>query len=122
MKEDHFNFEDLKIYQKSLQFLDLIYETTIPYPPDERFNLTSQFRRAALSLSLNIAEETGASNKQNILYLDIAARSVKECVVCTTASYRRKYISENQQATIRKDLVEIKKMISGLSNYLKGKN
>lgn len=44
MNEEHFNFEDLKVYQKSLDFMDLVYETTLPFPIDERFNLTSQFR------------------------------------------------------------------------------
>jgi four helix bundle protein len=119
MKDDHFNFEDLKVYQKSLDFMDFVYEVTLPFPMEERFNLTSQFRRAALSISLNISEGTGASNKQNIHYLDVAARTLKECVVCTTASFRRKYITEQQQADLRARLVEIKKMISGLSNFLK---
>lgn len=119
MQEDHFNFEDLKVYQKSLEFMDFVYEITLPFPMEERFNLTSQFRRAALSISLNISEGTGASNKQNLHYLDIAARSLKECVVCTTASFRRKYINEQQQVDLRAKLVEIKKMISGLSNYLR---
>lgn len=121
MKDNHFNFEDLKVYQKSLELQDLVYKTTLSFPPDERFNLISQFRRAALSLSLNIAEGTGASNKQNLHYLDIAARSVKECVVCTSTSLRREYINELQHEQIRTALVEIKKMISGLSKYLREK-
>lgn len=119
MNEDQFKFEDLKVYQKSLEFMDLVYETTRPYPMDERFNLTSQFRRASLSLSLNIAEGHGASNKQNLHYLDIAARSLKECVVCTTASLRRKYIDDKKHSELRSELVTIKKMISGLANYLR---
>lgn len=119
MQEEKFNFEDLKVYQKALEFMDVVYEITLPYPMDERFNLTSQFRRAALSISLNIAEGTGASNKQNLHYLDIAARSTKECVVCTTASFRRKYIDEEQRTQLRSRLLELKKMISGLANYLR---
>jgi four helix bundle protein len=119
MNDDHFKFEDLKVYQKSLEFMDVVYETTLPYPVDERFNLTIQFRRAALSLSLNIAEGHGASNKQNLHYLDIASRSLKECVVCNTASLRRKYIDEKKHEELRAELVTIKKMISGLANYLR---
>ena len=119
MNEDQFKFEDLKVYQKSLEFMDLVYETTRPYPIDERFNLTSQFRSASLSLSLNIAEGHGATNKQNLHYLDIASRSLKECVVCTTASLRRNYIDDNKHGELRCELVTIKKMISGLANYLR---
>lgn len=118
MKDNHFNFEDLKVYQKSLAFLDVVYETTLPYPIDERFGLTSQFRRAALSISLNVSEGAGASNKENIRYLGIASRTLKECVVCTTVSLRRKYIDQKKHDELRADLVEIKKMISGLINYL----
>lgn len=119
MNDDHFKFEDLKVYQKSMEFQDLVYETTVTFPVEERYNLTSQFRRAALSLSLNIAEGSGATNKQNLHYLDIASRSLKECVVCNTSALRRKYIDETKHDKIRKDLVEIKKMISGLANYLR---
>jgi four helix bundle protein len=119
MEDDRFNFEDLKVYQKALDYMDFVYELTLTFPTVERYNLTSQFRRAALSISLNISEGTGASNKQNLHYLDIASRTVKECVVCTTASYRRKYINEHQQKDSRTRLIELKKMISGLANYLK---
>lgn len=119
MKDNHFNFEDLKVYQKSLEFQDTVYKTTLPYPPDERFNLVSQFRRASLSLSLNIAEGSGATNKENIRYLDIASRSLKECVVCTTCSLRREYIDQKQHDAIRADMIEIKKMIAGLISYLR---
>ena len=119
MKDNHFNFEDLKVYQKSLEFPDTIYKTTIPFPPDERFNLVSQITRAALSLSLNIAEGSGATNKENIRYLDIASRSLKECVVCTTSALRREYIDQKQHDAIRADLIEINKMICGLVSYLR---
>lgn len=118
MKDNHFNFEDLKVYRKSLELMDQVYETTLQYPGHERFNLTSQFRRAALSISLNIAEGSGATNKQNLHFLDIATRSLKECVVCTTVSQRRGYIDDAKHNLLRSDLVEIKKMISGLSRYL----
>jgi four helix bundle protein len=122
MEDEQFNFEKLKVYQKSLDFMDFVYETTLPFPMEERFNLTSQFRRAALSISLNIAEGTGASNKQNLHYLDIASRTTKECVVCNTASIRRGYIDESRHSEIRCKLVEIKKMISGLAKHLRGDN
>ena len=121
MNDNHFNFEDLKVYQKSLDFSDLVYKTTLPYPQDERYNLVSQFRRAALSISLNIAEGSGASNRENIRYLGIASRTLKECVVCNTTSLRRNYINLAEHDTLRSELVEIHKMISGLIRYLNSK-
>jgi four helix bundle protein len=84
MKDNHFNFEDLQVYQKSLAFMDHVYEISRSFPTDERFNLTSQFRRATLSISLNVAEGSGATNKENIRYPGSASRTLKECVVCNT--------------------------------------
>ncbi len=51
-----FKFEKLAVWQKSLDFADLIYAETRTFPPDERFALTNQIRRAATSISSNIAE------------------------------------------------------------------
>jgi four helix bundle protein len=51
-----FNFEKLEVWQKSVTFADLIYVTTRNFPPDERFRLTTQIRRAASSVSSHIAE------------------------------------------------------------------
>jgi four helix bundle protein len=54
--DNKFNFENLSVYQKSLNFIQLIYKITAPFPESERFGLTSQFRRAATSIALNIGE------------------------------------------------------------------
>lgn len=90
MKDNHFNIEDLKVYRNSLELLIFIYEAPLQFPMAERFMMSSQFQRAALSISLNLSEGTGASNKQNLHYLNIAEKTSKGCVVCTTASFRRK--------------------------------
>jgi len=121
METNHFNFEDLKVYQKSLDFIDSVYGITTKYPVEEKFNLTDQFKRASVSISLNIAEGSGASNKENMRYAGIASRSLKECVVCTTVSYRRKYIDETQHTHLRNSLTELSKMLSGLIRYLRSK-
>ena len=49
-----FNFEKLETWQKAIAFADLVYEMTRNFPPDERFGLTNQMRRAAVSVSSNI--------------------------------------------------------------------
>jgi four helix bundle protein len=51
-----FNFEKLDVWQEAIQFADLIYEITNAFPGDERFGLSNQMRRAAISISSNIAE------------------------------------------------------------------
>lgn len=119
--ENHFSFEDLKVYQRAVNFVDEVYAATKTYPDSEKFNLVSQFQRASVSISLNIAEGNGASNKENIKYLRIAARTLKECVVCITISHRRKYIDDKQHESLRNELAEIGKMISGLIRFLNQK-
>ena len=51
-----FNFEKLDVWQEAIQFADLVYELTVDFPGEERFGLTSQIRRAAVSISSNLAE------------------------------------------------------------------
>jgi len=117
--ENHFTFEDLKVYQRALDFIDKVYAATENYPSTEKFNLTSQFQRASVSISLNIAEGNGSTNKENLKYLGIASRSLKECVVCITISLRRKYIDQDVHNALRNELAEISRMISGLKNFMK---
>ena len=53
-----FNFEKLEVWQKAIEFADDVYRITKVFPSDERFGLTNQMRRAAVSISSNIAEGT----------------------------------------------------------------
>lgn len=117
--ENHFTFEDLKVYQCALNFVDKVYAVTEKYPSTEKFNLTSQFQRASVSISLNIAEGNGSTFKDNLKYLGIASRSLKECVVCTTISLRRTYLDKSTHDELRADLAEMSRMLSGLKNHMK---
>ena len=53
-----FNFEELNVYQKAVTFANLVYSLTTKFPTEERFILIDQFRRAAISISLNIPKAT----------------------------------------------------------------
>ena len=121
MNELKFKFEDLKVYQKALDFVDFIYSTCDTFPKTEKYALSSQFTRAAVSIALNIAEGSSNTDKQFSRYLQIALDSVNECVVCSTISKRQHYISIEKDIDIRKKLAELSKMISGLQKYLKTK-
>lgn len=117
-----FDFEKLKVYQKSLDLIDNIYNVADQFPAKETYNLALQFKRAANSISLNIGEGSGGSRKEFIKFLSISRRSLRECVVCTTIAFRRKYIDEKTKLSLRSQLVEISKMISGFINYLEGED
>lgn len=122
MKEIKFKFEDLKVYSKSLDFIDIVYNTCDSFPDSERFGLTSQFTRAAISISLNIAEGSSDTDKQFNRFLQMALDSVNECVVCSTIAKRQNYITLEKNNKLREKLVELSKMITSLQKYLKNKS
>ena len=103
---EKFNFEELKVYQKSLILIDRIYAETKEFPKEEVYGLTSQFRRAAIS------------NPEFRRYLQISWNSVKECVVCVEIAQRQKYLQLEEYNHYRKDLAELSKMITSLMKYL----
>ncbi|UJH92483.1 four helix bundle protein [Antarcticibacterium sp. 1MA-6-2] len=121
MEDVKFNFEDLKVYQKALDFTDFANELTSKFPAKERFELSSQFNRASVSIALNTAEGSGDTDSQFHRYLQIAEDSARECVTCTTIAFRRKYITDEENKKARAMLLEILKMIRSLQRYLKSK-
>ncbi len=115
-----FKFENLLVWQRAIDFTDLVYDASAKFPKDELFNITSQFKRATTSISLNIAEgASGNSNPEFQRFLTYAGRSVAEVVNCLYICRRRKFISEEQFKLLYSKAEELAKMISGLSNSLK---
>jgi four helix bundle protein len=117
--DSHFQFEDLKVYQKTLLFIDRVYEVTSKFPQVELYSLTSQFKRAANSIALNIGEGSGGTKKEFAYFIRIAFRSLRECVVCIQIAEMRKYIDAEIKIELRSILAEISKMLSGLAKSLK---
>ncbi|TAL61898.1 MAG: four helix bundle protein [Bacteroidetes bacterium] len=113
-----FDFEKPIVYQKALGYVDLVYALYEKFPAYESYALSSQFRRASYSIALNIAEGTGGTFVEFNNFLRISRRSVRECLVCSTISHRRKYISDREEHESRIKLVELSKMISGLKKSL----
>lgn len=77
MKATKFNLEDLQVYQKSLDFVDSVYDTSDNFPKQEIYRLYSQYIRAAISIPLNIAEGSGDTDAQFNRYLQIAGKFSK---------------------------------------------
>jgi four helix bundle protein len=122
MKDLRFKFEDLKVYQKALDFVDFAYDVSDKFPNTERYGLISQFTRASLSIALNIAEGSADTDKQFHRFLQMALDSLNECVVCSTVAKRRNYITKALDYDVRLKLVELSKMITSLKKYLNNKN
>ncbi|MGN7786948.1 four helix bundle protein [Niabella sp. 22666] len=115
-----FKFEKLIVWQKAV---DLSFEADCLarlFPIDERFALASQIRRAADSVSLNIAEgSTGQSNAEFKRFLNIALRSNIEVVGCLHLGKRRNIIPADSFNSLYKLCEEILVMINALKNSLK---
>ena len=118
-QRDKFNFENLLVYQKALDYIDFVYGVTDKFPQHEIFGLTSQFRRAANSIALNIGEGSGGTVSEFKNFIRISFRSLNECVVCSSIAIRRKYMSETENQNSRERLLELTRMLSGLRNSLK---
>ncbi|PCH69505.1 MAG: four helix bundle protein [Bacteroidetes bacterium] len=114
-----FKFEELKVYQKALDFVDVVYQVTKLFPKSETYGLSSQFQRAAQSIALNIAEGSGGSKPEFIRYLRISRSSLMECVVCITIAKRQNYLDQKTETQLRSILIEISKMLSGLIRSIK---
>jgi four helix bundle protein len=97
-----------------------VYGITRDFPKEEIFSLTDQFKRASISICLNIAEGSGGSKIEFNRFLKIARRSVRECVSITEISYRQKFIDDKFKQRSRRFCVELSKMVNGLMKSLKG--
>ena len=113
-----FKFEELVVYQKSLAFVDEVYSIVKKYPDDELYGLTSQLRRASVSISLNIAEGSAKSKRDFCRFINFARGSVNECVAILGISKRRDYITEQQLNELKEMLAEISRMLSGLKKSI----
>ena len=118
MSEDKFDFESLKVYQRTLEYVDFVYKITKKLPKEELFSLTDQFRRAATSICLNIAEGSGGSKPEFTQYLKISRRSVRECIAISEICYRQFYIDGDIKKQSRMFCKEIAKMLCGLMKSL----
>lgn len=114
----HFKFEDLKVYQKALDFGEIVHVQTKLFPKDERFALISQYRRAADSIALNIAEGYPGTDAQFVKHINYAIYSANECVSCSTKARYRNYISDIENEENRMCLSELTKMLSSLRRII----
>jgi four helix bundle protein len=114
-----FNFEKLEVWRKSVDFADLIYRLTQVFPPDERFGITSQMRRASVSISSNIAEGSSRSSKGDYSrFVELAAGSLFEVVSQAHVALRQACLTEGNFQRMHAGAEELSRMLSGLRTYL----
>ncbi len=114
------NLGELLVYRKALAFTKIVRLTVKSFPKDELFGLTSQFKRAADSVVLNIAEGAGNSTTKEFLhFLDYSIRSSFECKGCLDIAFENKFIDQKRHQTLFADANELIAMLFGLQKHLK---
>ncbi len=114
-----FKFEGLKVWQASLELGEKINVLADKFPQKEIFNLSSQIRRAADSIGLNIAEgSSGHTNAEQKRFLLFSYRSVLEVVACIIKAKHRNYINETIFADLYQDCEVLSKMLSSFIKSL----
>ena len=109
-----FRFEDLRIYAKSIEYINWIQNATNTFPEVAQQNLSSQFFKSASAIALNIAEGSARNKTQFIYYLKMAKSAVRECLVFTTISTQMEYFNAESNEYSRTQLMELTKMIGSL--------
>lgn len=91
-----YKFEDLDVWDLSMDLSDHIYEITDVLPDSEKYNLKSQAVRAVTSISLNIAEgSTSQTDAEQGRFINYAIRSLIEVIACLRIMERRRYLNES---------------------------
>ncbi len=110
-----FGFEKLDVWQKSVDVADEVYRLTREFPDYEKFGLANQMRRAAVSISSNIAEGSSRESKKDFArFLQLAYGSVMEVVSQLHIAQRQEFISKEDARRLYLNSEEIARMISGL--------
>jgi four helix bundle protein len=115
-----FKFEQLTVWKSSVELSDKVHQLVKSFPKDELFILTSQIKRAADSVSLNIAEgSTGQSTVEFKRFLNYSIRSGIEVVSCLYLARNRTYISDTEFKDLYDFIDSLIKKIQALRNSLK---
>lgn len=108
-------FKELLVWQRSIELAKLVYDYTISFPVEERFGLTNQMRRCAVSIPSNIAEGYGrATDSELVHFMYISRGSCNELETQLILAYHLAFITEDKFNHLVLLIAEINKMISSL--------
>lgn len=115
-----FRFERMDVWHKALLFASGIYGATRAFPMDERYGLTSQLRRAAVSISSNIAEGSSRSTDPDFArFLEIAYGSLMECVSQLYLAKAQQVVTDDEFPRLYAEADELGRMLSSFRTRLK---
>ena len=115
MESHDFSFEGLRVYKATRQLVKDVYVLVNKLPTIENFALSSQIRRAVVSVKANIAEGSGRNHpKDKAHFIDMAYGSLMETYSELETAADLEYITEEEVKNIKPKIIDIGKMLSGL--------
>jgi four helix bundle protein len=113
-------YRSLTTWQRAMDFVDAVYDVSEAWPQREAFGLTSQARRAVVSVACNIAEGAGRSGKKEYAHhISIAHGSLFETETLVTIARRRKFIDTATEEQLLRASAEVGPLLNGLYRSLK---
>jgi four helix bundle protein len=117
MRDSARTFEDLIVWQKAHKFVLAVYRMTQNFPQSEKYGLSSQFRRAAVSIAANIAEGfRKKGNADKLRYYNISQGSLEECRYYLILTKDLSYSDISEAVAI---LMEVSKLLEAYSNSIR---
>ena len=115
------NFRELKIWQRSMDFVVRVYKASANFPREEQFGLTAQLRKSAVSVPSNISEGAGrGTNKQFKHFLEISIGQINEAQTQIELANRLAYLDKVDYEFLIDEALQIYKMILSFYNSLGG--
>jgi four helix bundle protein len=113
------SFRELRVWQKSMELVEKVYLLTQDFPKQETYGLTSQVRRAVISIPSNIAEgHTREHIKEYLHHLSMAQASLAEVETQLEIAARLKYLRSNQLSELLPEIGSLGKQLYALRNAL----
>lgn len=111
-KTSLFGYKSLIAWQKADELAHLVYDSTMSFPKDELYGLTSQIRRAVLSVPTNIVEGYGRNSKKEFhRYLAISLASLAEVTYLLEFAFKRNYLKEKDYMIVESMIAEVGRIL-----------
>lgn len=118
-QQTDFGFKRLDVWKMGMNLVNQIYDVTKKFPQEEKFSLTSQLRRAIISVPLNIAEGSNRRTKKDFaLFIRIAIGSLMEVMTCLEIALNQKYIQNSEYEKMETEISKLYFKLIGLDKYL----
>lgn len=123
MEDRQKGYRDLRVWQRAIELVPKVYELVRRFPPEERYELASQVRRAIVSVPANIAEGQARRSKKEFLQsLHVARGSLAEVETLLIVAEKLGYLTQAQLTEIDQAIIDVRMPLQGLINSLQARS